>query len=42
MVHCNRESFLDDEIMEELHVAYLSDAPSDCESDDNDFGPSTS
>jgi hypothetical protein len=39
---------LDDEIMQELHVAWLSDVRSDCESeknsnnDDECFGPSTS
>jgi hypothetical protein len=45
-----RESLLDDEILQELHVDRLSDASSYCESDkssddvdgDYDFGPSAS
>jgi hypothetical protein len=33
MAQCNRESFLDDEFIQDLHADRLSDAPSDCESD---------
>jgi hypothetical protein len=50
MARRGRESLLDDDIMQELHVDQLSDAPSGCESDkssnydedDVDFGSSTS
>jgi hypothetical protein len=45
MARRRRESLLDDEIMQDLHVDRLPGAPSDCESDksstddDDDFGP---
>jgi hypothetical protein len=49
MARHSRVSLLYDEIMQELHTDWLSDAPSDCESDkssnddhDDDFLPSSS
>jgi hypothetical protein len=38
MARCNRESLLDDKIMQELHPDPLSDVPSDCESDRSSNG----
>jgi hypothetical protein len=54
MARRNRDSLLDDEIVQQLHADRLSDVPSDCESDkssndddddddgDDDFEPSES
>lgn len=49
MACCCRENLLDDKIMQELYRYWLSDVPSDCESDrssnddnDVDFRPSAS